>query len=253
MNILVTNDDGIQAQGLSTLVEYLSEIADVYVCAPDAQRSACGHGITMNTPITVNEREVKGAKAAWSISGTPADCVKLGVKRLAPNVDMVFSGINHGANLGTDAFYSGTVAGAAEGVFCGFPSVAVSICSHNPKCFDPAGQMARTVAEKVTEHGLEKGVMLNVNIPDRMPEEILGVRVTAQGVMQYDELFEIAVSPFGQKYYWYGGNLIKKKQDPDVDVEAIRAQYISISPLQFNLTAKERIPELKEWKMEYHK
>lgn len=251
MNILVTNDDGIQSQGIETLVKYLSQVGDVYVCAPDTQRSACGHGITMHIPITVNEREVPHAKGAWSISGTPADCVKLGVRRLAPKVDMVFSGINHGANLGTDAFYSGTVAGAAEGVFCGYPSVAVSICDHQPKSFDPAGQIAKTMAEKVMEHGLEKGIMLNVNIPNTKAQEIKGVKTTAQGVMQYDELFEIATSPLGQKYYWYGGNLIKTQQPEDVDVEAIRAKYISVTPMQFDLTYKEKLKEIESWNLSF--
>lgn len=247
MNILVTNDDGIQSRGIETLVEALSRVADVYVCAPDTQRSACGHGITMHTPITVKEREVPYAKGAWSISGTPADCVKLGVKRLAPSVDLVFSGINHGANLGTDAFYSGTVGGAAEGVFCGFPSVAVSICDHEPEWFEPAGRIAGIVAEKISEKGLEKGVMLNINIPNVDPKEIAGIKITRQGVMQYDELFEIAVSPFGQKYYWYGGNLIKTRQAEDADVEAIRAKYISITPMQFDLTCRDKLEELSAW------
>ena len=251
MNILVTNDDGIQSQGIETLVKYLSQVADVYVCAPDTQRSACGHGITMHMPITVNERQVPYAKGAWSISGTPADCVKLGVKRLAPKVDIVFSGINHGANLGTDAFYSGTVAGAAEGVFCGYPSVAVSICDHHPKCFEPAGEIARIMAEKVMENGLESGYMLNVNVPNAMQEEIRGVKVAAQGVMQYDELFEIAVSPFGQKYYWYGGNLIKTKQAEDMDVEVIREKYISITPMQFDLTYTEKLKEIETWNIKF--
>ena len=252
MNILVTNDDGIGAQGIQTLVKVLSQLGEVYVCAPDTQKSACGHGITMHTPIMVKERQVPFAKRAWSITGTPADCVKLGVRRLAPQggIHMVFSGINHGANLGNDAFYSGTVGGAAEGVFCGKPAVAVSICSHEPGWFEPAGNIAVLAGKQIMEKGLKEGIMLNINIPNLPPEEIAGVRLTRQGVMQYDELFEIAKSPFGQEYYWYGGNLIRTRQPEDVDVEAIRAKHISITPMAFDLTSRETLEELKDWRLE---
>lgn len=248
MNILVTNDDGIEALGIQALVLALSKMGDVYVSAPDGQMSACGHGITMHSPLIVKEWEMKGAKEAWRISGTPADCVKVGVKKLAPKIDIVFSGTNHGSNLGTDTFYSGTVGGAVEGVFCGLPAVAVSICSHEPEFFEGAQDIAQLVCRNMMENGLNTGTMLNVNVPNVPKEEILGVKITKLGVMKYDELFKLNKTPFGAQYYWFGGELIKDKQDDDTDIEAIRAKHISITPLHFDLTSYKEMEALNRWK-----
>ena len=250
-NILITNDDGIQAKGIRTLVDALSEIADIYVVAPDAQRSACGHGITMHIPMVVKEVEFPNAKKAWTASGTPADCVKLGVRELVEKVDLVVSGTNMGANLGNDCFYSGTVSGAAEGIFCDYPSVAVSICSHTPENYEPSQKIARTVVEMVLEKGLAPGTMLNVNVPDIPGSEIKGVRITSLGRVKYEENFSYGISNLGSKFYWYTGKPLRIAQTGDSDIQAIRDKYISISPLKFDITDRERMEEFSNWNIEF--
>ncbi len=250
-NILVTNDDGIDAKGIRTLVKALSEIANVYVVAPDTQRSACGHGITMHVPMVVREAEFPGAVKAWATSGTPADCIKLGVKEFVDKVDLVVSGTNMGANVGNDCFYSGTVSGAAEGIFCDCPAVAMSICSHHPKNYEPSMKMAQKVVQTVFEKGLEPGVMLNVNLPDIPAEEIQGVRVTKIGRVSYKEGFKHGISNSGNKFYWYNGEPIKLEQDEDSDIQAIRDKYISISPLRFDITDYASIDDVKKLNIEF--
>ena len=198
MNILITNDDGLEAEGLQRLVRALHEVAGakLYVCAPDGQRSATAHGITMNKPITVEEAEMDNVEIAWQISGLPADCVKIArefLRRKGVSTDIVYSGINHGGNLGTDTLYSGTVSAALEGSLCGFPSVAVSVDSHQAEHFGYACELAVNAA-KAIQRQLEAGtadhrVVLNINTPNLPKEEIKGLRYTRLGPREYDEIF----------------------------------------------------------------
>lgn len=198
MNILITNDDGLEAEGLQRLVRALHEVAGakLYVCAPDGQRSATAHGITMNKPITVEEAEMDNVEIAWQISGLPADCVKIArefLRRKGVSIDIVYSGINHGGNLGTDTLYSGTVSAALEGSLCGFPSVAVSVDSHQAEHFGYACELAVNAA-KAIQRQLEAGtadhrVVLNINTPNLPKEEIKGLRYTRLGPREYDEIF----------------------------------------------------------------
>ena len=198
MNILITNDDGLEAEGLQRLVRALHEVtgAKLYVCAPDGQRSATAHGITMNKPITVEEAEMDNVEIAWQISGLPADCVKIArefLRRKGVSIDIVYSGINHGGNLGTDTLYSGTVSAALEGSLCGFPSVAVSVDSHQAEQFGYACELAVNAA-KAIQRQLEAGtadhrVVLNINTPNLPKEEIKGLRYTRLGPREYDEIF----------------------------------------------------------------
>lgn len=249
--ILVTNDDGIHAKGIRTLVEALSELAEVYVVAPDIQKSACGHGITMHIPIAVKEEEFPNAKQAWSATGTPADCVKLGVRELVKGVDLVVSGTNMGANVGDDCFYSGTVSGAAEGLFCGYPAIAVSICSHEPENYEPSMQIAKNVVKKVFEKGLDTETMLNINVPDLPASEIKGVRITSLGKVKYIENFASAKANIKGRFYWYTGEVIRLPQHEKSDIQAIRDNCISISPLKFDISDYERMEEFKGWEIEF--
>ncbi len=248
--ILVTNDDGINARGINALVKALSTIADVYVCAPDTQKSACGHGITVAAPITIKEVKMEGAVKAWKISGTPADCVKLAVKKLLQEdikIDLVYSGINHGPNLGTDTLYSGTVSGAIEGTICGIPSVAVSADSHSPKYFEGCAALALQAAP-IALANLDTKTVLNINVPDLPMAEIKGVKITRLGAREYDESFDMRLNPAGQTYAWYSGTpLWYENLSDDIDVVAIQNDYASITPLQFDLTNHQLIEEVKTW------
>ncbi len=254
MNILVTNDDGINARGINFLVKSLSKIANVYVCAPDTQKSACGHGITVALPITIKEVLVEGAVKAWKTSGTPADCVKLAVKQLLDeriNIDLVFSGINHGPNLGTDTLYSGTVSGAIEGIICGIPSIAISADSHRPEHFEGCEAMALKAA-RIASHKLDKNTVLNINVPDLPVSEIKGIKVTRLGAREYDESFEMRKNPAGQHYVWYAGTPLWYENLPnDIDVVAVQNHFISITPLHYDLTDHKLIEEVKTWGFDF--
>lgn len=250
INILVANDDGIQAAGIRHLVDALAEVANVYVCAPDSQRSAAGHGMTMSRPLYAEEVEYKNAKKAYAISGTPADCVKLGRSLLMKDgveIDMVFSGINMGGNLGTDAIYSGTVAAAIEGHLYGYPSVAVSVDSHEASHFEKACELAVAAVEKAYEK-MDGDMILNINTPDVPAEEIPGVKFTRMGRREYDEFFEEKTDENGRTQYWYGGDRIIYEGLPDdIDVIAHQDGYATITPLHFDMTAHDYINKIKDW------
>ena len=208
MNLLLANDDGIQARGLKELAAALSEQGTVYIAAPDGQRSASGHSITVSRPVRLTEVPYEGAAGALAISGTPADCVKLGIRYFAAKnipIDVVFSGINHGGNLGTDTLYSGTVSAAIEGALCGKPSVAVSVNSHQPVYFGGACRLAVQMLQVLKERDL--GVTtLNLNVPDLPEEQIKGVRYTRLGMREYDEWFSQEETASGETQYRYGGS-----------------------------------------------
>lgn len=198
MNILITNDDGIEAAGLQNLVRALHEKAGatIYICAPDGQRSATAHGITMNRPITVEEVPIEDVEVAYQISGLPADCIKLGLIFLARkgiSIDMVFSGINHGGNLGTDTLYSGTVSAALEGSLNGVPSVSVSVDSHQATHFEYICELAvnaaKAIEKQIAEGTADPRIVLNINTPDLPKEEIKGLKYTVLGPREYDEIF----------------------------------------------------------------
>lgn len=250
MKILLTNDDGILAEGIRNLAKALGTVAEVFVFAPDSQRSACGHGITVAVPIEVRETEVSGATAAWSLSGTPADCVKLGLRILKEHniaVDYVFSGINHGSNLGTDTLYSGTVSGAIEGVINGIPSMAVSVNSHEPEYFDFSCEMA-LMALKTSSGKIDEGTVLNINLPHLPGPEVKGVRVTRLGAREYDEDFKVEIADNGGKSYRYSGTPVVYSGLPeDIDVIAVQDGYASITPLHYDLTNYNLVEKVKSW------
>jgi len=238
MRILLTNDDGINAKGIHALINELNTIAEIYVAAPDSERSGTGHSITVFNPIKAVETRIPGIKQGWLVGGTPVDCVKLAINRLIQEkIDLVVSGINHGSNLGTDVLYSGTVSAAAEGVLMGCPSISVSLnSSRDDVDFDFSAQFTRRVITAVMPEGIEKDTLLNINIPLLKPDEVKGVRITKLGLRNYDNLFEERLDPRGNTYYWLGGGVLDEEQHEDSDVYAVDSGYISITPIHLDLT-----------------
>lgn len=253
MNILVANDDGIEARGIRELVKALSTKAKVYVCAPEEQRSASGHGITVSKPIIAEDVEYDDAQMAVKLSGTPADCVKLGMKLFADrgiNIDMVFSGINHGGNLGTDTLYSGTVSAAIEGSLCGVPSVAVSVNSHEAEHFDYACELALAVLEKGQE-SISPETVININVPNLPKSEVKGLKYASLGNREYREVFKPTELEDGRRAYNYTGEAVIYEGLPDtIDVIAMQNGYATITPLHRDLTDYKLLETIKEWRMD---
>ena len=271
-NILVVNDDGIEALGIHKLAEALSEAGDVFVCSPHIQQSACGHGITIGRKVYAEEIRFTEARLAISLEGTPADCVKIGLEIYRDRgieIDMVFSGFNHGMNLGTDTLYSGTVSAAIEGALCGLPSAAMSISSNlsyhrTPEHFEYAMGMARRIAgsEAFSKHGgegrkgldinfiREEHVILSVNVPDLPPGGVKGVKVCPLSFRAYSGWFQEGVDDMGRIGYHYSGRpqVIGEAEADESDIIANQLGYATITPLRFDLTDRSRIASLRsEW------
>jgi 5'-nucleotidase len=249
MKLLISNDDGIFALGIRTLANTLAKAGyDVTVVCPDRERSATGHGLTLHDPIRAEKVDsiFHPSIKAWSCSGTPSDCVKLALGALIDSSpDFVLSGINHGSNLGTDILYSGTVSAAMEGVIEGIPSIAFSLASHTSQEFEAAALFAKNLIHQLSQQPLPEAMLLNVNVPPVKPEEIAGVTITRQGIRRYFDTFEKRIDPRGRTYYWLAGEVLEDVEQPahlhlpdDVptDVQAIRDKYITVTPLQYNLT-----------------
>ncbi|MEL7331751.1 MAG: 5'/3'-nucleotidase SurE, partial [Cyanobacteria bacterium J06560_2] len=264
MNILVSNDDGIFALGIRALANALAKAGhSITVVCPDRERSATGHGLTLHRPLRVNQVEevFDPAVTAWACSGTPSDCVKLALDAVLANPpDFVVSGINHGANLGTDVLYSGTVSAAMEGVLEGIPAIAMSLTSFARKNFQPAADFAVKLVAQLEKQPLQLPILLNVNVPPVDAADIKAPVVTRQGVRRYFDQFEKRIDPRGKTYYWLAGEVMEEG-DADLlsppnatpsdlekeihrvgsqfmtDVQAIKHNHITITPLQSNLAA----------------
>ncbi|MDJ0601406.1 MAG: 5'/3'-nucleotidase SurE [Crocosphaera sp.] len=247
--ILISNDDGIFALGVRTLANTLAQAGyKVTVVCPDRERSATGHGLTLHRPIRAERVEdfFNPKITAWSCSGTPSDCVKLALSTLMESSpDFIVSGINHGSNLGTDVLYSGTVSAAMEGIIEGIPSIAMSLASFSSRQFQPGADFACRLVEKLQKYPLPNSTLLNINIPPVSAEAIAGAILTRQGLRRYIENFEKRLDPRGKSYYWLAGELITEIEQPDhihlpsdipTDVQAIQKNYITLTPLQYNLT-----------------
>jgi 5'-nucleotidase len=272
MKLLISNDDGIFALGIRTLANTLAAAGhQVTVVCPDRERSATGHGLTLHKPIRAEQVEAvfHPSIQAWACSGTPSDCVKLALGALLHEPpEMVLSGINHGSNLGTDVLYSGTVSAAMEGVIEGIPSVAFSLTSFSAQDFQPAANFAKVLVRQISECPLPRVMLLNVNVPAIPEAEIAGVKVTRQGVRRYIDQFEKRVDPRGKTYYWLAGEILEDVDEPELespealrlkqtnldlnqfqqiptDVQAIRQNYITLTPLQYNLTCAVSIADLQ--------
>lgn len=249
--ILVSNDDGIDAPGLHALVRELRRFATVTVAAPDRQQSAVGHAITMNYPLRVVPYRREGEFFGYAVSGTPADAVKLGVRFLLDRPpDLLLSGINHGSNTAISIIYSGTVSAATEGTILGIPSIALSLTTHGPADFSYAARFGARLARLVLRRGLPAGTLLNVNIPPLPGRQIRGVRVTRQGASTWDDTFDVRRDPANREYYWLTGRLKVTDTDPDVDEVAVRARYISVTPIHYTLTDEPMLRTLKSWGIE---
>jgi 5'-nucleotidase len=248
--ILVTNDDGVTARGIRALVEFMREIGDVIVVAPDKGMSGMGHAITINSTLRLLEMRKEEGFLQYSCSGTPVDCVKFGVKVVSPNrkIDLLVSGINHGSNSSINVIYSGTMSAAIEGAIEGIPAIGFSLCSHNIDAdFSPYKEYVQLLAKKVLEKNLPKGMCLNVNIPCLPKVEIKGMKVCRQANAYWDELFDERKDPFNNSYYWLTGQFVNLDNGADTDEEALKNGYISIVPTKFDLTAHEFRKELEDW------
>lgn len=236
MQILLTNDDGIYAPGLHAAWNALKEIGDVFVCVPDRPRSACSHSVTLHKPLRANRIETNDG-IAWTSNGTPADCVPLAMLQLMKvKPDLVISGINLGPNLGDDVHYSGTVAGAMEGLLNGVPSLAISLADWSNPNWEAATNFLRDFAHKVPALQLARDTFLNVNVPNLPVENIQGVRVTTQGSRRYKGDVSRHEAPHVGVYYWRGGEIIDRSERDDTDILAIKNGFISVTPLHVELT-----------------
>ena len=250
--ILVTNDDGITAPGLRNLVRFISEIGDVVVVAPDSPQSGMGHAITINdtlyaTKMTIGEED--GAKAEYSCSGTPADCVKLGLQELLERrPDICLSGINHGSNASINVIYSGTMSAAIEAGIEGIPAIGFSLCDYTWKAdFAPAKKFVQKIVREALENGIPLGVVLNVNIPKVEKSNIKGIKICRQARANWKEKFDKRTSPMGKDYYWLTGEFELLDKGEDTDEWALANNYISVVPTQFDLTAHHSIQQLNSW------
>jgi 5'-nucleotidase len=251
--ILLTNDDGINAPGIGAIRAELERIGghEIWAVAPDRERSASGHAITMYRPLFPLKAEIEGATSqCYSVTGTPADSAKLAIEALLPRrPDLVISGINRGANLGTDVFYSGTVAAALEGPILGIPAIASSLDSWTQKDYSTAARFTAQLALKVLAEGLPEGTLLNVNIPDRPREQLLGVRTTRLGRRLYRDQWDRRTDPRGKTYYWLAGELMDLDNGPDTDVTAVADGYISVTPIHLDLTRYDQMKRLESWEL----
>jgi 5'-nucleotidase len=250
LNILITNDDGIHAQGLYHLKRSLEKIAAVWVVAPDTEKSAVGHAITLSDPLRVFSVEKDRAFFGYAVNGTPADCVKLAINCLMDKKpDIVISGINLGANTATNIIYSGTVSAAAEAVMKGVPAIAVSLTTFHILEFEYSCSLVIQLVKKIMKFGLPQGTLLNVNVPPLKADKIEGIVITRQGKGRFEEIFDKRVDPINRTYYWYSGkNMILDNED-DVDDVVILQNKVSITPLKYDLTNMNMIEELKKWEI----
>ncbi len=247
MRILISNDDGVFAPGLGILARLLAEAKhEVYVVAPDRQRSATGHSVTLHKPLRVEKVDLEGGiKSAWSTTGTPSDCIKLAVSQLLPDKpDVIISGVNSGPNLGSDVLYSGTVAAAMEGAFSGFPAIAVSAQKNDRAIFALAAEFIVDFLRVMPKAPMPSRGLFNVNVPE--PANLKGVRVTELGKRQYQDIFELRHDPNGRDYYWLSGRAIEEGESELSDVHALINGYISVTPVSFNMTDKNTLAKLHE-------
>lgn len=255
MHILVTNDDGVQAPGLLALAQAMRQIGDVTVVAPDRNWSASGHVKTLERPIRVTETLLADGTSAYMSDGAPSDCVALPLLGYVDKVDLVVSGINPFSNIGHDVTYSGTVTAAMEAVIAGVPGIAFSLASQDkpaniPADYGPAGEIARRVVQKVLAGKQPEGVVLNVNIPYLSVEATKGILITRQGLRVYRDVLDRRVDPRGRPYYWIGGEAPIGVNEEGTDVGALAAGYVSITPLQLDLTNYKTMDVLKSWDWE---
>ncbi|MEA1986908.1 MAG: 5'/3'-nucleotidase SurE [Candidatus Marinimicrobia bacterium] len=246
-NILLVNDDGIAAPGLLALYNSLKDVADITIVAPDGEQSATGHSITLDSMLSVSEHYYNDKFFGIALKGTPADCVKFAISEIYKKPpDMVISGINLGSNTGYNVHYSGTVSAGAEGALMGIPSVAISITTYVDANFKPAGQFIKSAINKIYSKGLPLGTMLNVNVPNvKNSSEIKGIKITEQGQTRWKEIFYKRKDPKNRTYYWMTGEKMIFKESDLKDESAVNDNYISITPIQLDMTDYKNIETIK--------
>jgi 5'-nucleotidase len=246
MKLLITNDDGVSSEGLRTLATRMKALGEVYVVAPDRERSAAAHSLTLHRPLRVEEV----APGVYAADGTPVDCVNLAVYGiLKGHPDLVISGINNGPNLGEDLVYSGTVSAAFEATFLGIPAFAISLAAREGFRYQAAANFALKVAAYIMQKGLPKDTFLNINVPNVEEDEILSYKITHQGKRVFEDAIVEKLDPRGKKYYWIGGGDQGFQEIAGTDFHAIANRYISITPLCVDLTNRAAVQELEGWRL----
>lgn len=252
--ILVCNDDGITAPGIKALIEVAKEFGDVAVVAPDSPQSGMGHAITIGEPLRIHKQDLgEGIVAAYACSGTPVDCVKLACGEiLDQKPDLLVSGINHGPNFSISVVYSGTMSAAMEGAIEGIPSIGFSLTDFRYDAdFEPSKEVARVVIARALSNPMPEGTLLNVNIPNLRFEQLKGFKVTRQSIGRWVEEFDKRVDPHGQEYYWLTGVFNEYDEGEDTDTWALRNGYVSVCPVEFDLTAHHSIASLNRWDLNF--
>ncbi|MBM7559594.1 5'/3'-nucleotidase SurE [Marinitoga litoralis] len=248
MNILVTNDDGIMAPGIYVLKKELSKKHNVYVVAPDVERSATGHAITIRNPLWAKKIFLNDEFLGYAVNGTPADCVKLGLEAIYKDIDfdIVISGINKGPNLGTDLLYSGTVSGALEGSLNGYPSIAISSSDYQNPNYESAAKFILQFLDEINIKEMPEFSALNINVPSVDFSEIKGYKITIQSKRRYRDYFEPRKDPYGNTYYWMLGEIIEDDDNLESDYIVLKDNYVSVTPIKSFLTDFDYLKKLKE-------
>lgn len=250
--ILITNDDGFNARGIRALRDEIAQVADVIMVAPETEQSAVGHAITLSSPLKVRKVVEGGVFLGYAVNGTPADCVKIAaIVLLDKPPRLVISGINQGGNMGTCVIYSGTVSAATEAATMGIPAMAVSLNSFDSQDFSVAAAFARKIFPVMLDKGLPEGVSLNINVPAVPMSEIKGVVVTRQGKSRVMETFDKRADPRGNTYYWMAGEMEMNEVEEGTDCEMVDKNYISVTPIHYDLTHHKSVESLKEWDIEF--
>jgi 5'-nucleotidase len=250
LKILISNDDGIDAVGIYILAQALKEIGDVTVVAPATEQSAVGHSITMKYPLRCNKFYKNGEFFGYAVDGTPADCIKMGVRNiLKERPDIVISGINHGSNTAISIIYSGTVSAAREAAIMDIPAIAVSVTSHEATNFTYAAKVAQQMAQLVLKKksAFPPSTLLNVNVPHLPESEVKGIKLTRQGKSTWADHYEERKDPYGRSYFWLKGDLIELDNATDIDQGAINEGYVSVTPIHFDLTDYQTFETMKSW------
>lgn len=244
--IFISNDDGVYSKGLRALAKRLKRLGRVIIVAPDQERSAASHALTLHRPLRVK----KIAKDFYAVDGTPTDCINLGINEvIKQRPDLIVSGINRGGNLGDDVHYSGTVSAAMEGGLMGVPSIAISAVGRERCYFEPAARFVAILAKKVLKEGLPTGVILNVNAPNTPAPNLKNYQFTKLGKRNYDKIIVEKMDPRGRKYYWIGGEDAGFEDLPHTDCKAIAEGSFSITPLRVNITDIPFLKKLKRWRL----
>jgi 5'-nucleotidase len=253
MKILLSNDDGIHARGIEELHNSIAHIGELHVCAPDTERSAAGHSITLTDPIKAMTVEKDGKPFGTAVGGTPADSVKLGLCLLHKDnpPDLVVSGINLGSNTGISVLYSGTVSAASEAVILGVPAIALSLCTYQNPYWETAAKVAAEIVEKVAKNPLPTGTLLNVNIPNVPLSGLKGMKAARMGRSRFVEKFTTHLDPRGNNYYWLDGELDLLDDSSDTDVRVVQDGYVALTPIQIEMTSFHTMEQVETWNVEY--